>query len=413
MHNTSRYLSLTASSPPTAAAGIPCFIHQQWKVNGRNGTKLESWVHDSVASFKNKNKNCDHRLWSDDEINSFISDEYGEILPMPLWLGLKPIQRADLFRYAVVLRLGGFYADSDVNCLKGVSEWGLQLNTKVMIGYETGRHLDEATRRHVGFARNEQFEQWFFGAAPGHPIFSRCLELFRLKFDWGIENTVELTGPGLFSDAVREFLHGEAQKRGVPYPSTFQQGDQLSYPPPGYPEEGILILSAEEVAVPGYSAPSTETKRTLIRHNFKGSWKTDEAEKLSMGKQKKEIRPPDAWHKTSSWPQCIVTDVHLRGEDSALFVDLHESLSKKGWQLAGCSDPQCEHTDKFGVSNPKDLDMLEVCPQVCQATQDCEYWFTGVEDGVVLCWLRKDDDGYHPEKAGWKAGRKSCSPPGT
>ena len=36
---------------------------------------------------------------------------------------LTPIQRADVFRYAVVFFFGGFYADIDVICLRPIEEW--------------------------------------------------------------------------------------------------------------------------------------------------------------------------------------------------------------------------------------------------------------------------------------------------
>lgn len=35
----------------------------------------------------------------------------------------KAVERADFFRYLVILRHGGMYADSDVECMMPIEEW--------------------------------------------------------------------------------------------------------------------------------------------------------------------------------------------------------------------------------------------------------------------------------------------------
>lgn len=453
---------LDTSLPATHAVGIPCLIHQQWK--NKEDVKKTRYMRDSVESFKSKNPECVHRLWDDSEIDAFVAKEFPELVPLEIWRALKPIQRADLFRYMVVFLLGGFYADLDVECRIPIKKWGLHKTTRMVVGYETGHRLDEKTRRTVGFSRIEQFEQWTFGAAPGHPILQRCLVLFRMKFNWGLENTVELTGPGLFSDAVREFLlTAKAQHtlvRQEPSQSAAGTGKaSLSFPPPGDPTTGVLILSAEEVSVPGFSAPSTESEKTLLRHGFKGTWKTDGAERFSL--EKRGDTPSEDWdhsddipqddedpggeredslnytysitdHEpndelpasksdwpTGTWPNCSVSGTILRGEPggNAIFVDLAGKVNESFGRLQGCTDPECALTDKFQLELllSAALDGSAVCARVCHLfkSSGCQFWMTGEEKRIHMCWLRQSDYARDDNRASsFRAGTVDCMPDG-
>jgi len=256
---------------------IPCYIHQTWKTN--DVSQLESWMKQSANAWKNTNPECEHRIWSDEEAEKFMQTNYPEIAVA--WPVLKPIERADLFRYAVVHTFGGFYSDIDVMDIFPISWWHIPDDTELVVGYETGWHFAEDTRRQANFRRNEQFEQWFFGAVPGHPVLKECLNLFQEKRQWGIEEVVELTGPGSFTDAVHEyFWSAVANKTGksigeaeTAIQRLLQNGTQGMMFPPGPGPEGshVYILSADQVSVPGFS--SHISPNILIRHTFKGTWK--------------------------------------------------------------------------------------------------------------------------------------------
>jgi hypothetical protein len=257
------------------ASSIPCSIHQTWKTN--DVEQLPSWVASSVMSFKTMNPECSHTLWSDADVASFMETKYPQL--QEAFVALRPVERADIFRYAVVHSLGGFYSDVDVTCRRPIKDWGIPRQTELVVGYETGRHLSEKERQDTGFIRTEQFEQWTFGATAGHPALKKCLELFEEKREWGIENTLELTGPALFSDAVHEFLW----KYGHPKPIGAVDGDaaalaqseasKLRFPSGDGPDGSkTWIFSADQVASPGYSAGDSEA-HLLVRHGFRGTWK--------------------------------------------------------------------------------------------------------------------------------------------
>lgn len=256
---------------------IPCMIHQTWKTSDMS--ELETWMRDSVKSFTKMNPGCKHKIWDDEEVEEFMKKNYPDL--ESAWPTLKPVEKADLFRYAVVHNMGGFYADMDVLSQKPLEEWHIPEDAELVVGYETGWHLTEDTRHHVGFSRNEQLEQWFFGAAPGHPALQRCLDLFQRKRQWGIEETTELTGPALFSDAVHEYFWSSIAKntgKSIGEAETALQLQQTDHQamrfPPGRGPEGshVMILSANQVAAPGFSAGLIGND-LLIRHMFKGTWK--------------------------------------------------------------------------------------------------------------------------------------------
>eukprot|EP00913_Durusdinium_trenchii_P018985 g17841.t1 len=59
-------------------------------------------------------------------------------------------------------------------------------------------------------------------------MLKRCLEMIREKFRWKIQSTLDLTGPGTFSDAVHEFLEDHSPHEAVLKEISFRQS-QVSY----------------------------------------------------------------------------------------------------------------------------------------------------------------------------------------
>lgn len=255
----------TPTSEVLSAHGmvIPCHIHQTWKTN--EWAELPDWVQTSVTSFKGVNPGCNHTLWSDADIVAFIGEKFPAMRES--FLELAPVQRADMFRYAVIYHFGGIYADVDVTCSKPINEWGVPPDTEFIVGYETAHHLSEREREQLLFGRPEQFEQWMFGAIAGHPALKRCLDSFAQRRMWGVQDTIELTGPSLFSDSVHEFLWQYGKPTALP------DVENLVFPPgPGPPGSKTLILSAAQASAGGATA-GVITDATLFEHHFRGTWK--------------------------------------------------------------------------------------------------------------------------------------------
>jgi len=257
---------------------IPCVIHQTAKTHTLN-EKETAWA----QTWKDLNPECQYKLWNDTEINKLCETASPDLL-WPIWEGLKPIQRADVFRYLVLYHEGGYYADVDVSCKKPIREYKVPEGANMLAGYEFGHRFPEWQRKQIKFARGEQFQQWFIASAPGNPILMRILQLIRQRFTWKMENTLELTGPGVFSDAVHEFLamktphameHEMKIRRHTP------EQHFLSYPSEnlfGYGDWKLWVFAAGRVnAAPQVAQDDpTEGLENLVEHHFEGTWKTDQ-----------------------------------------------------------------------------------------------------------------------------------------
>eukprot|EP00435_Cladocopium_sp_Y103_P058787 s255_g20.t1 len=98
---------------------IPCIIHQTAKTHTLKA-KESAWA----QTWKDMNPKCQYKLWNDTEIEALAQKASPKII-WPIWEGLQPVQRADVFRYLVLWYEGGYYADVDVSCKKPIDEYKL------------------------------------------------------------------------------------------------------------------------------------------------------------------------------------------------------------------------------------------------------------------------------------------------
>ena len=117
-------------------------------------------------------------------------------------------------RYMVLLRMGGVYADVDVECQQPLDEL-IQPTDTLIVGWEqevpsvraaaAGSYNTGSSVQQL--ARTRQVLQWFFAAAPGHPVLREmCDHIARnamITFSHNsVRDTQERTGPGIWTDVV-------------------------------------------------------------------------------------------------------------------------------------------------------------------------------------------------------------------
>ncbi|CAL1169971.1 unnamed protein product [Cladocopium goreaui] len=254
---------------------IPCVIHQTAKrhqLQENESLWAETW--------RAKNPQCKYKLWNDTEIAQ-LARTRSPALMWPIWEGLTPVQRADVFRYLVLWDQGGYYADVDAACTLPIDQYKIPKEASMIVGYEMGHRLKEKRRAEIKFARMEQFQQWFLASAPGNPVLLRCMELIRQRYTWKIESTLGLTGPGVFSDAVQEFLQQD-DHRAVEEEVRIRRTPKvhfLSYPSETLYGSGLWkmwLLAAGRAKVSAMVAREDpgEAPQNLVKHYFAGSWKT-------------------------------------------------------------------------------------------------------------------------------------------
>eukprot|EP00438_Fugacium_kawagutii_P014189 Skav207955 [mRNA] locus=scaffold108:424010:431064:+ [translate_table: standard] len=210
---------------------IPCVIHQTWRdlalavENGLIVGKHKRWV----QTWLRMNPNCEHKLWTDAQLEELARTKspdagnawwrgggwYDDVI-WPIWGGLSPIERADVFRYLVLWDQGGYYADLDVTSVKPIKDYDIPKEATMILWLQENLHrfpprVYERQPPRVlprvdnTMIRTEQFENWFLASAPGSPISRfRCLQMVREKFGWKIQSALDLTGPGTLSDSAGE-----------------------------------------------------------------------------------------------------------------------------------------------------------------------------------------------------------------
>lgn len=71
----------------------------------------------------------------------------------------KAVERADFFRYLVVLRYGGLYADTDVQCMSPIHTWSLvPRGSAMVVGIEAEFDTPEEAFRRT-YARQQQVQR--------------------------------------------------------------------------------------------------------------------------------------------------------------------------------------------------------------------------------------------------------------
>lgn len=148
-------------------------------------------------------------LFSDDvEIASFVESNFDSDVITAFNILPLGVMRADFWRYLVLYKFGGCYTDIDTRCIIPIDQW-LPVDTKLLIATENDVH----------------FCQWTILSEPGHPILERAIQLVTSRALSGITLSPNFvhhyTGPGVFTDAVRETL-------GLGCLSPFEIQNQLS-----------------------------------------------------------------------------------------------------------------------------------------------------------------------------------------
>lgn len=174
------------------AGSIPKTIHQYWE--GRD-------VPTDVAAFtqrlSDRHPDHEHRLWRFSDARQWLRNNYEPAVARAFGSARHASVRADLFRLAVLLRVGGLYVDIDDWCRAALHPL-LPVDARLVL------HQEE-----LGSVGNN-----FIAVEPGHPFIEACLEeAVEGVLHGSGEMTWFLTGPGLFTRVLA------AQIAAMPSPS--------------------------------------------------------------------------------------------------------------------------------------------------------------------------------------------------
>ncbi|WOD06201.1 WcbI family polysaccharide biosynthesis putative acetyltransferase [Marinomonas sp. GJ51-6] len=155
---------------------IPRVIVQYWD------GELPDEIKALTKTWKDKNPECDYRIFNHEQAFDFINRNYGE-KEANLFLKAKlPAMQSDIFRVAYCLAKGGMYIDAATEC------------KKTLIDLFENNTLTLMRKWHGGIWNG------FILASPSHPVLSLIWSdiMNNLELESG-NNVWNLTGPGLFN----------------------------------------------------------------------------------------------------------------------------------------------------------------------------------------------------------------------
>ncbi|CAL8471301.1 g10843 [Coccomyxa elongata] len=232
---------------------IPKVIHQTYK-SGNIPGGLKPFMH----SWRRLNEDWEIRFYDDEACLKFVQREFPEYIDAYRSLA-KDVERSDFFRYMVVLRMGGVYADIDTECRKPLNNVILPRDTLV-VGWENEFSTAEEAQSRK-YVRKRQVLQWTFAGAPGHPALREiCDHIARhtaTAFSASTNvDTLERTGPGVWTDTVLKHAHAHPpSKKDDPW--TVRVLPKVYF--------GVHPLGLDGV--------SPDDPDIVVLHHFLGSWK--------------------------------------------------------------------------------------------------------------------------------------------
>ncbi|GAA6060301.1 hypothetical protein JCM10212_002942 [Sporobolomyces blumeae] len=214
-------------------------------------------------------------------------------------LATPAVLRSDFWRYLVLAVEGGVYADTDVECMKPVDDWALDVSWEGIPpdDYEppsciVGVEADVGDRKdwHKYWPRPLQFSQWTMASARGHPIMldavRRVVEqaLAPVPETQKLVSVMERTGPGLFTDSVLAYLQVKYRKawpdlRGLDFDGwRFHHGehDRGKLSSEGFGDLKVLQITGFSPGIGHMGAENKEHPAAMASHYFAGSWRSQE-----------------------------------------------------------------------------------------------------------------------------------------
>lgn len=103
----------------------PKILHQTWKTKN-----VPDYLQDYVKSCQQLHPDYQYLLWTDEDLNEFIHTNYPQFAKAYDSFQAN-IERVDFARYAILYKIGGVYADLDIQCTRSLDEW-VNLNVPVL-----------------------------------------------------------------------------------------------------------------------------------------------------------------------------------------------------------------------------------------------------------------------------------------
>jgi mannosyltransferase OCH1-like enzyme len=197
---------------------INTIVHQTWVEN-----KFNKKHYLELLKFRKINPELSFKLYNNKQMDNYIknnwskhkiSEVYNQLIYGPM--------KSDIFRYCILYDKGGYYFDIDKMCLKPLTSLH-DKNASALITFEPYHYKKVNNNNVAKFMRisNKQACQWGMGFQKKSQILLELIEnickyykKYNNKYvkEYVIEGT-KFTGPGIFTDTIRNFLKKKIDKK--------------------------------------------------------------------------------------------------------------------------------------------------------------------------------------------------------
>jgi hypothetical protein len=250
--------------------GLPRLVH--FTVKDKDNLKPHQVV--TMASWAFFNPGHSLMLFDDDDVREFMTSYYPELLPTFDGLG-SPVERTDMWRYLVLCRMGGVYADSDVVAARPMSDW--VQDAGLLVGIENVFTTPEEAKRR-DYTRQVQMVQWAIASRKGHPVVCRMgqyiadhvrEEAVGKFLDPDRDHAIlERTGPGIWSSSVHDYI------------KEYGNGVRVEELVAGGKVGDVRVLPQPVFGCASATWNPKEDVLPYVYHMFKGSWKSKQPSKI-------------------------------------------------------------------------------------------------------------------------------------
>ena len=165
-------------------SSIPRTIYQTWCT-----TELDTDMQRAVDSWKNLNPNYSHKLFTDEMCREYIRDHFHPRVLQAYDILIPKAFKADLWRYCILYREGGVYANIDSVLIKPLDTF--------LEGPFVGVRDRQPGSIYQGFIASEA----------GHPFLREAID----RVVWNVEtrfygtDKLEITGPDAFGQVIYKY----------------------------------------------------------------------------------------------------------------------------------------------------------------------------------------------------------------
>ena len=186
-------------------SSIPKIIHQTWK-----SRDLPDNYKNYSNSWKDKHPDWEYCFYDDIDCENFVKEFFPQFLEIYNSME-KPVMKADMFRYLVVYKYGGVYADIDTLCLKSLNDLLDDSQMIVGIDLDFNNKLLRFSPMYKYYKKNninKQYAQYIFMSTIKNPILLEVVEnISQNNLDSNQHINVFLkTGPGIFTKIVDKYV---------------------------------------------------------------------------------------------------------------------------------------------------------------------------------------------------------------